>query len=88
MYLEGYVRRRISGLELEKIPGMQFFELSESGGPGCSGAPVIKRPPTGPWQLIGICVGDRQEGAYAYAAREDGFREWLLTFFPVGLGTG
>ena len=90
LYLEGYVRRRISDLELEKIRGKHFFELSEPGGSGCSGAPVVKRPSTtGEWHLIGVYLGEREsDGVHVgYASREDSFRAWLLTFYPERLGS-
>lgn len=60
VYVEGYVRRRLSNIDLPGIRGSQFFELDSAAGAGCSGAPVILRQTGGgDWQVTGVYVGNR-----------------------------
>lgn len=89
VYVEGYVRRRISNLDLPRIRGTGLFELSDPGGSGCSGAPVIKRGTGGgDWQVIGIYVGERSndDGIFVgYAVRADCFRDWSPSWLSQAL---
>ena len=83
VYIEGHVRRRMSRLSLPALHGFNWFELSSPGGGGCSGGPVVKRPTTGDWEVIGVYVGERRSDTVhvGLAARGDGFRDWVPALF-------
>jgi hypothetical protein len=83
IYTQGYIRRRITR---ELFPtmifrGTQFYELSEQVGEGNSGGPVIWRKSVGShkWQIIGIDIGEKEEGKISYAVRADAFFGWRPT---------
>ncbi len=80
VYIEGYIRRRMTGISLPAIQGQNFYELSTSAGPGASGSPIIlKHRRTASWNVIGVYVGERLgDGGVqvGYAAREEDFRDW------------
>jgi hypothetical protein len=60
VYAEGYVRRRLSDVEIPLVRGRNFYELSSAAGKGFSGAPVIKKQHGGgDWQVAGVYVGQR-----------------------------
>lgn len=81
VYTRGYVRRRIS----EPLPtsiyrGSSFYELSDLGGNGCSGGPVIDHSSVGnpAWRVFGVYVGECNAGFSAgYAVRSDAFYAWI-----------
>jgi len=79
IYLQGYIRRRTNH-PLPGIRGVQFFELSQIGGKGCSGSPIFKMDSGSMWRVLGIyvaeCVNDRGTSV-SYAVREDAFRGWI-----------
>ncbi|MCP1289790.1 serine protease [Chromobacterium sp. S0633] len=78
VYNEGYIRRRYNG-KLPSFQGTSFFELSEVAGTGVSGAPVLKINSSGPWDVIGIYVGEKlndRATSVSYAVREESFRQW------------
>lgn len=84
-YFQGYIRRRLSDMEIPGMRGRSFFELSEVSGPGTSGSPLM--PLDRPWHVIGIYVGERLTDEtpprrLSYAVREDAFRDWT----PDSLG--
>lgn len=57
---KGYVRRRLSDLALPGISGRSFLELSEAGGSGFSGAPILAESASAEgWDLYGIYVGEK-----------------------------
>jgi hypothetical protein len=82
VYLEGYIRRRLSGLPLLGIRGSSFYELSEPGTVGCSGSPIIDRNGGPTWKVTGIFVGNRRTqidngyNAVGYAVRTESLAEW------------
>jgi hypothetical protein len=59
VYAEGYVRRRLTNVEVPSMPGSRFYELSAPAGSGFSGAPMIRRPSEGLWHVVGVYVGQR-----------------------------
>lgn len=81
VYTRGYVRRRISGsLPVSIYRGNSFYELSDLGGQGCSGGPVIDRSSvaTPAWDVFGVYVGECNAGFSAgYAVRSDSFYSWV-----------
>lgn len=80
VFVEGYIRRRISqSLPIPNVKGDQFFEVSELAGQGCSGSPLYINN-NGIWDVIGIYVGERivEDGVrLGYAVREEAFRDWV-----------
>ncbi len=92
VYTEGYIRRSISNeLPIPNIPGSKFFELSELGGRGFSGAPVIKRETGGGiWQAVGIYCGERvTEPAtrVGYCIRSEAFGSWAPQIFGATISS-
>ena len=92
VYLEGYVRRRITDIQLDGIKGRSFYELSEPGTIGCSGSPVLAKNNTGQdWMLIGVFVGNRSTtfreelSSVGYAVRMDAVKEWVPRIAKVRL---
>ena len=82
IYTRGYVRRRISKeLSFSIFRGENFYELSDMGGHGCSGGPIIlRRRSTGPgsmWPVFGIYMGENSTGTtVGYAVRAESFKDW------------
>jgi hypothetical protein len=80
VYFEGYIRRRMSGIRVPTIRGQELFELSETGGSGASGSPLVRKTRVGSeWPVIGIYIGERRSDngvAVGYAVREDAIRDW------------
>lgn len=81
VYVEGYIRRRMSGIPVPAIRGEHLFEVSTAAGLGASGSPLIDVSPGERWDVVGVYVGQRvTEGEdpvrLGYAARADAFREW------------
>jgi len=85
VYLEGYVRRRMTDISLPLPGAKELYELSTPAGEGASGSAVIARRPVGPgrpWQIIGIYIGERQTEAFGrpqnvgYATRLDACHNW------------
>jgi hypothetical protein len=90
VYTSGYIRRRVTDVQIPAICGTALFELSEVAGGGCSGSPVIRQPRPGEsqshWNVIGVYVGERiraeEATAVGYALRLADLRGWT----PSGLG--
>lgn len=81
VYVEGYVRRRISRmLEAGVYRGEAFYELSSVAGSCCSGAPCLLPHRAGePFRAYGIYIGERTGVAQAmvgYATRLDALQDW------------
>ena len=79
IYIRGYVRRRISReLPVSVYRGKNFYELSDMGGHGCSGGPVILRKRFGSmWSVFGVYIGDNSTGTpVGYAVRAESFENW------------
>lgn len=85
VYAQGYVRRRLSDIDLPGIRGSRFYELDSAAGEGFSGAPMIQRDFAGAWKVVGIYVGHRHnetEGIrVGYAARLAG-DQWVAASNP------
>lgn len=85
VYFEGYVRRALSEAQLPVRWGARLWELSDPGGRGCSGAPIVKRQAGEQWSVIGMYVGERtnSDGIHVgYAVQRDDFADWS----PSALG--
>ncbi len=79
IYLQGYIRRRTNH-PIPQMRGKYFFELSQIGGTGCSGSPILKIDQMKNWRVIGIYVGERLNDrgtSVSYAVREDAIRDWV-----------
>ncbi|EPB5914418.1 serine protease [Citrobacter amalonaticus] len=79
VFLKGYIRRRTNH-PIPHIRGVQFFELSQIGGTGCSGSPIFKPNNGGPFKVMGVYVAERlnERGtSVSYAVREDAIRDWI-----------
>lgn len=64
VYEQGYVRRRLSlPLPTNQIPGHNFYELSDIGGQGWSGGPIIKSFGSRRWPVYSIFVGEHMTAA-------------------------
>lgn len=66
-YSAGHVRRHRGPGDLPGIKGLNFLELSQRAGAGCSGAPLLQRPtaidgPRNSFRVFGIYVGERVSG--------------------------
>lgn len=60
VYVSGYIRRRLSGIEVPRVRGTQLYECGGLAGPGVSGGPVILRYRRSPdWPAIGVYIGER-----------------------------
>lgn len=82
---EGHVRRRITDVALPSIRGTALLELSQVGGAGCSGSPVLDRRPWRSNEVIGVYVGERTDvlaTSVGYAARVEALSGWA----PAMLG--
>lgn len=81
IYTKGYIRRRLTmDLRIPGVRGENFFELSEIGGKGCSGAPVFMKTPERAWDVLGIYVGEKLNDvstSVSFATRADSFRDWV-----------
>ena len=80
IFTQGYIRRRISR---ELYPtmiyrGTQFYELSETVGGGNSGGPLIIKSSIWKkhWEIIGIYIGEKEEGNLSYGVRAEAFSDW------------
>lgn len=81
IYTQGYIRRNINR---ELYPtliyrGKAFYELSDLGGGGYSGSPIIKKNRTSEkWNVIGIYVGEKfsEECQVGYAVNSKSFYNW------------
>jgi hypothetical protein len=82
IYTEGYIRRVIHH-ELRSIVfiGKRFYEVSDLGGAGYSGSPVLdKKTVSGrTWQVIGIYIGEKEgQGApVGYVVPSISFFDWV-----------
>jgi len=82
IYTEGYIRRIIETYLSSSIyVGSKFYEVSDLGGPGYSGSPIINKNSIreGKWQVIGVYIGEK-EGAGApvgYAVRIEAVADWV-----------
>jgi hypothetical protein len=82
IFTMGYIRRRISR---ELYPTMIYFgdayyEVSELGGAGYSGAPIILKNSIGQnkWKVLGVYIGEKSEvPAVGYVIRSDSFYDWV-----------
>jgi len=82
IFTKGYIRRTINR---EIYPTMIYFgnayyEVSELGGGGYSGAPIINinsiRAPK--WKVMGVYVGEKSDApAVGYVIRSDSFYDWI-----------
>lgn len=81
IYLEGYIRRRVSNMDLPLRGGL-FYELSEPGSVGCSGSPIIDKKGGDLWNVTGVYCGNRiaNHGSVyfgvGYAVRSDAIADW------------
>lgn len=79
VFVSGYIRRHLSGVEIPRINGKELYELSGLAGQGCSGAPVIHNA-GGTWRVLGVYLGERlaaDRGLFvSYAARMDNLADW------------
>jgi hypothetical protein len=81
IYTEGYIRRTINNFLSSSIfIGKAFYEVSDLGGGGYSGSPILFKDPFGKsnWDVIGIYIGEK-EGSGApvgYVVRSDCFENW------------
>ena len=81
VYAEGYVRRRISNIDLPAIRGSAFIELSQPAGLGFSGAPILRRVPGRMWHVVGVYLGERKNedgSAVGYGVRFDSLTGWKV----------
>ena len=90
IYTHGYVRRRISKpFPFSLYRGSSFYELSEDGGSGCSGAPVIDVTSIGKgsWDVFGVYIGHATIGECeaSYAVRSDAICDWHPTILGRSL---
>ena len=81
VYMEGYIRRRMTGIPLPAIRGTRLFEVSTAAGPGASGSPLVAKPGIGMerWPVTGIYIGERSSDSgdrVGYAARVEDVRDW------------
>lgn len=79
VYFQGYVRRRRSNIEIPGLRGSNFFELSESSGPGTSGSPVWRVRQSD--ETFGIYIGEMRTEEnpprrIAFATRIDAILNW------------
>jgi hypothetical protein len=83
VYLQGYIRRRMTDILIPGINSKSLYELSGAGSLGCSGSPVLATTSTQPWRVVGIFVGEKQtklDNGYAavgYAVRSDAIYDWV-----------
>lgn len=81
IYLEGYIRRRMSNMEIP-LKGSDFYELSEPGSTGCSGSPVIDMRGGEIWDVIGVYCGNKTSAlngnisGVRHAVRSDAICDW------------
>lgn len=59
VYNEGYIRRFLTGGGIVPYLGTTFYELSESGGLGVSGAPVFRKIKD-IFEVIGVYLGEKK----------------------------
>jgi len=81
IYTEGYIRRTINThLPSSLFVGTKFYEVSDLGGPGYSGSPIIFEKSIGAkfWDVIGIYIGEKEgRGApVGYVVRIDAVSNW------------
>jgi hypothetical protein len=82
IFTKGYIRRTINR---EIYPTMIYFgnayyEVSDLGGGGYSGAPIIFQNSINhpKWKVIGVYVGEKSESpAVGYVIRSDSFYDWV-----------
>jgi len=82
IYTEGYIRRVIHHELLSSIfIGKRFYEVSDLGGAGYSGSPILsKRSISGShWQVMGVYIGEKEgQGApVGYVVPSTSFFEWV-----------
>ena len=87
IYLQGYIRRRISReLPVAILRGNAFYEISQIGGACASGAPITLRAPGKQWLVVGIYIGEQTSDArreIGIVVRTDAILDWI----PNILGT-
>lgn len=80
IYLQGYIRRRISReLPVAILRGNAFYEVSQIGGACASGAPVTLRAPGKQWFVVGIYIGEQTSDArreIGIVVRTDAILDW------------
>ncbi len=80
VFVEGHVRRRIRNVEIPRVSGSLFVELSTVAGPGCSGSPVFgKIPGRATFSLAGVYLGEKlndRSTSVGYALPVDAFVDW------------
>jgi len=80
IFTSGYIRRRISRQLYPTMifRGSNFYEVSETIGGGASGGPIILKSSVGKpsWEVIGIYIGEKEDGNIGYAVRTDSFADW------------
>jgi len=81
IFIEGYIRRVIHHeLRLTIFKGNRFYEVSDLGGPGYSGSPVIAKNSLNMnlWEVLGIYIGEK-DGLIApvgYVVPSRNFFDW------------
>lgn len=80
VYLQGYIRRRISReLPVAILRGNAFYEVSQIGGACASGAPVTLRAHRKQWLVVGIYIGEQTSDARrecGIVVRSDAILDW------------
>jgi hypothetical protein len=82
IFTKGYIRRTINREIYPTIiySGNAYYEVSELGGGGYSGAPIINIQTVGrsKWKIIGVYVGEKSEApSVGYVIRSDSFYDWI-----------
>jgi Trypsin-like peptidase domain len=85
IFMKGYIRRRVTR-PIPPFKGSQFYEINDSAGAGCSGAPMIVFPT---WRVCGVYMGEvtsEQGGnpirSRGYAVRMEAVADWLRALNP------
>ena len=91
IFMKCYIRRRITRA-IPPFKGSQFYEINDSAGAGCSGAPMVAIKPFA-WQVCGIYMGEmlREHGenpvrSRGYAVRMEAVADWLRQINPSLIG--
>lgn len=80
IFTQGYIRRRINRELYPTIiyKGNSFYEVSEQGGAGYSGSPIIDKRTIGKeyYGIIGIYVGEKEGNGIGYVVNSQSFVNW------------
>lgn len=89
VFTKAHIRRRVT-YEVPGFRGNHFFELNESAGAGCSGAPVLAYTIPFRWHVCGIYMGEvtsERNGqpmrSRGYAVRMQAVADWLRAIDPA-----